>query len=307
MKVSIGLCTYKREYVLETLKSLMKQELPEGVVINEVIVVDNDKDRSAEKLIQTLDIPESFNLKYINEPEKNISAARNQILNNVTGDWLALLDDDETADPTWLKSFVEAAATQKAVAFFGPVISVYPDNTPDWVRQGRFFDREIHDNGAQLVTGATCNAFVDMKHIRARGIQFSKFYGLTGGEDSHLFYGLYESGQVLRWVSKARVREQVEARRLNEEYLIKQNYRIGQTFSRYRYNNRGNLKAKVKFIAENIAKLSASSVMSAALKFKADKSVADKVEYMKWKLRAVDAKGKLQGLSGKKYVEIYNT
>ena len=108
MKVSIGLCTYKREYVLETLKSLMKQELPEGVVINEVIVVDNDKDRSAEKLIQTLDIPESFNLKYINEPEKNISAARNQILNNVTGDWLALLDDDETADPTWLKSFVEA-------------------------------------------------------------------------------------------------------------------------------------------------------------------------------------------------------
>lgn len=307
MNISVGLCTYKREYVLETLKSLMQQDLPEGVVLNEIIVVDNDKDKSAEKLIGALNIPAEFNLIYINEPEKNIAAARNQILNNATGEWLALLDDDEVADRQWLRSFIEASQLKPAAAFFGPVISVYPEETPQWVRQGKFFDREIHDDGANLVTGATCNAFVNMSIIRSRGIQFSKQYGLTGGEDSQLFYSLHESGLPLYWASKAIVHEQVESRRLNEEYLLKQNYRIGQTFSRYRYNGRGNFKARYRFIMQNCAKFTISTLMSLVYSVKAKNSVESQVNYMKWKLRAVDAKGKLQGLSGKSFIEIYNS
>ena len=50
MLVSVCMCTYKRLHVVETLKSIDQQQLPEGISL-EIVVVDNDESAFARDLV----------------------------------------------------------------------------------------------------------------------------------------------------------------------------------------------------------------------------------------------------------------
>lgn len=305
LKVSVGLCTYKRPQVVQTLESLFNQKVTPAFSFTEIIVVDNDVEQSAQTLIQTLQVPAHINLIYVSEPEKNIAGARNQILKHASGDWLALIDDDEVASPVWLSEYVKAVSNHQAVAFFGPVISIYPQGCPDWIRLGQFFDRPQHKDASRMQAGATCNAFVDMSVVRREQLEFSRAYGLTGGEDSHFFYRLHQAGQSLLWVSGAVVEEEVESRRLTAEFLRKKHFRIGQTFSRYRGVQPGKA-AQFQYYIKLLAKRWGAACVALVLQLPALFSVQAKIAHMKWQLKSVDAKGKLSGLGkASDFLEIY--
>ena len=71
-------------------------------------------------------------------PASNISIARNACLDNSTGDFLAFIDDDETASNDWLVELMETAEATGADAVLGPVRAVYSDAAPGWMRRGDF-------------------------------------------------------------------------------------------------------------------------------------------------------------------------
>lgn len=96
--ISICLCTFKRDYVFQTLKSIAEQELPDGVEV-EVIVINNDPQTDLRDRIQKFADDVELAIKYDVEPEQNISLARNRSVGLSKGDWIAFIDDDETAAP----------------------------------------------------------------------------------------------------------------------------------------------------------------------------------------------------------------
>ncbi|MEO8768068.1 MAG: glycosyltransferase family A protein, partial [Nitrosospira sp.] len=125
LAVSICVCTYRRAHLLPLLlDSLAKQSFSERF---EVIVVDNDKMASAAKVVEAgKKRHPDLNIQYTVEVKKGISFARNTAALLATGNFLAWIDDDETAGENWLISLWISRSINDADAVFGPVIPVFP-------------------------------------------------------------------------------------------------------------------------------------------------------------------------------------
>lgn len=122
--VDIGICTYRRPALVATLLSLFELEVPEGVTVR-LIVADNDEEPSAKASVDRLRETSPFEIAYVHCPKSNISIARNACLSESRADYLAFIDDDETAPPHWLAALMEKAGETGADVVLGPVTAVY--------------------------------------------------------------------------------------------------------------------------------------------------------------------------------------
>ncbi|WAJ70970.1 glycosyltransferase family 2 protein [Catenovulum adriaticum] len=246
MLISVCICTYKRAHISQTLASINNLNLPHGCEI-EIVVVDNDADLFAKPLVEQARSQLNCSLHYLQQTAQNISAARNLCLEKASGDWVALIDDDEIADPNWLLNLYQAAQQYQADIVCGQVVSTYPAGTEQWIIDGGFFDRKRHSNGTQLSScAANCTLF---KRDKIQDRRFDLSYGKTGGEDAEFFNGLHNQGCKIVYCDDAIVSEEVEANRLNIRYLITRKMRIGATFSKYRFAQK-TLGEKLFYIAK---------------------------------------------------------
>ena len=130
--VDVGVCTFRRPAVAETLASLARQALPDGVRLR-VIVADNDETPSAEALVRRTAAEHGLDLAYAHAPARNICIARNACLDAARADWFAFIDDDEIATPGWLAALLAEAERGGWDAVLGPVKAVYGAGAPDWI------------------------------------------------------------------------------------------------------------------------------------------------------------------------------
>ncbi len=125
--VSVVLCTYERKGMLSgALSSLLCQER-EGKFEYEILVIDNgSKDNTksvVDKFINTSLVP----IRYIVEECRGTSHARNRGIKESTGEWIAFFDDDQLADPKWLKELLEVAGENKVLCVGGCVHLALPE------------------------------------------------------------------------------------------------------------------------------------------------------------------------------------
>ncbi|TIP77682.1 MAG: glycosyltransferase, partial [Mesorhizobium sp.] len=99
--VDVCVCTFRRPELADTLRSVAALDVPSGFDIR-VIVADNDDGPTAELLVTTLAETLKLPISYRHCPARNISIARNACLDASTADFVAFLDDDETASSRWL-------------------------------------------------------------------------------------------------------------------------------------------------------------------------------------------------------------
>jgi len=292
------MCTYQRNHVVDTLKSIAALRLPEHVTL-EVIVVDNDEYGYAEMLVKgqanVMDIP----VYYRQETAKNIALARNCSMDNTKGEWVAFIDDDEIADPYWLAQLLSTAQTFQADAVFGRVKSTYPSHTPQWIIDSGVFERPAVSNGQEVTSGATNSTLVSQAAIKKYRLRFDSDYGLTGGEDADFFYRLYQYGGKLVCSNEAYVSEEVASNRLNIDYLLKRAIRIGETYTRYRIQQ-APLANKLTYFTDVLIKLIVLLfIVLIKLPFGQSK-------YAKPLLQLVDKYGKIKALFTTKTVKLYN-
>lgn len=231
-QIDICICTYKRPNLLKaTLISIEQQKLPPDINVK-IFVVDNDANASAEFVVNEFKMRGLIDMAYDVEPEQNIAIARNRSVRTGEGDYVAFIDDDEVASENWLSHLYDCLRRYEADVVFGPVIPVFPNETPDWVIKGRFFDRERSETGTIKKHGATNNTLVKRYLFAEHGYQFNKNYGLTGGSDTELFHKITKAGFKLVWCNDAIVHEDIILNRITEQWLIKRAFRGGQTFAR---------------------------------------------------------------------------
>ncbi|MDP3334166.1 MAG: glycosyltransferase family 2 protein [Methylococcaceae bacterium] len=231
--ISIDICiaTYKRpELLRQLLKSLSEQTINDTYKVR-IIVIDNDSEASAKNTV--ISFFSATNLAYIYDiqPEKNISITRNKALEHVSADYLAFIDDDEWAVPDWLNQLLKASQQFNADIVFGPVLPQFPEDTPRWVLQGGFFNRD-DKTGAVMAHGASGNVLIRAPKLFNNTLYFDPEYGLTGGEDTELFHRLYLHGAKLIWCNEALAYEVIPQERMTVNWLVKRALRGGQIYAK---------------------------------------------------------------------------
>ncbi|MEE9388246.1 MAG: glycosyltransferase family 2 protein [Paracoccaceae bacterium] len=226
--IDICVCTFRRPHLATTLESLAQLELPKGIKIR-ILVADNDASPSAKVLVakhQGTSIP----VHYIHAPERNISVARNACLEHATGDLIAWIDDDETADPAWLIRLFYALQEGGFDAVFGPAVAIYPADAPAHIVGNDFHSNRPVIRQGEVRTGHTCNAIVDMRNPATRLLRFDIAKGRTGGEDTDYFHRLWAAGGTLGICDAAQVFETVAEGRLTFGWMVRRSFNSGHIF-----------------------------------------------------------------------------
>lgn len=231
--ISVCIATYRRQGMLaDLLESLAGQQLEAGVNL-EIVVVDNDPDGTAAAVVERyINLDRFYAFDYSVQPGRNLSLVRNQTVARANGEFIAFIDDDETAAPDWVSNLLMALTTYQADAAVGPVLPLYPAEIPDWMIQGGFFERRRLKTGTRVLRAGTGNVLVRKECIP--NIETGPFrleYGRTGGEDTDLFHRLHKSGCKVVWADNAVVAELVPASRATVRYLTRRAFRGGQNYA----------------------------------------------------------------------------
>ena len=231
--VSVIIPTMRRPASLaRALRSLAQQNNLE-MWAKEVIVIDNDADRSAEALMRELSpILENagFSVSYACEARPGVAQARNHGVALARHDLLAFLDDDQEAPNDWLRALLDAAETLKADAIFGPVIGVAPFPAPHLKSAIEAFFSRFGPTTTQLISkGHGCgNSLLRKRSLPDPQIPFAAMRDHTGGEDDYLFATMQDRGAIFGWAAQASVFEHIPPARATLRYLIARNFSYGQ-------------------------------------------------------------------------------
>ncbi|MCJ8322844.1 MAG: glycosyltransferase family 2 protein [Rhizobiales bacterium] len=294
--ISVCLCTFKRPHVVKTIASLLEQKLPPDMRL-EIIVVDNDKQKSAQQAVEAMQY-ETVPVRYYACERQNIAAARNESLKNADGEWIAFIDDDEIAQQNWLMNLFATQKKTNADAVVGNVIGLYPPHTPAWIKKADLFSKTNKVDCQKLTTASTCNILVKKQTLTGLEFLFDEEYGLTGGEDAEIFSRIFSAGGHIVASPKAIVTEIVEDGRLNMAYLKLRAIRGGECYARI-YNKSGFINKIGQLILSLVKIMIFVGLALVCLPF-------GKPYYVRFTLKAWASFGRLKVLCGCKLIQIYN-
>jgi len=226
--IDICICTFRRPELADTLRSVAALEKPAGAEIG-IVIADNDDEPSAQKLVKALAGELKLPVRYRHAPARNISIARNACLDASVSDFVAFIDDDETASPGWLVELMATADATGAAAVLGPVRAHYRQDAPDWMQKGDFHSTLPVWVRGEIRTGYTCNVLLRMTDASLRGRRFSLARGQTGGEDTEFFDAMVKAGGRIAFAPQAFVDEVVPRARAAFDWLRRRRFRFGQT------------------------------------------------------------------------------
>lgn len=239
IKLSLLIATYNRaDRLIETLESVVVQDAPreqwECVVVN-----NNSTDCTAERFAAFAAAHPQYNLRMVEEHNQGLSYARNRGIRESTGEYMAIIDDDERIVPEFISAYISLFDTvPEAVAGGGPIVPVYPAGRPAWM--SCFTERPIANT---MYLGDRVREFPE-GHIPGGGnmaIRRSavKRYGvfdislgrvgtsLTGGEESDLFERLRLAEAKYYYTPKAVMYHIIPAEKLSRGYFSRLSYNIG--------------------------------------------------------------------------------
>lgn len=230
--ISVCIPTFKRQKLLsELLLSLGEIKVPEDYIL-EIIVVDNDEKESAKQIVEAIKKQIKYQIKYINQPVKNISIARNTALENARGELIAFIDDDETADKYWLSNLIECLNKYNADGVFGLVVPRFEDGIPDRFKKREYYFSEMGESGAEARFMFAGSVLFKAELFKIHKISFDPEYGLTGGEDADFFNRLKIKGAKFLNCKEAVSYEYISKDRTSTGFFLKRFIRGGQTYTR---------------------------------------------------------------------------
>jgi len=253
--IVIGICTFKRPMLLEKALISVENAVKPADCQVRIVVADNDETASASVVVNRVSQKMSIPVYLTVEKTPGIPFARNRILKKAEelgADVLVFIDDDEYVDLEWLDNLWAAYCKYPCDALIGFVRTIYPDETPAWIVQGNFFQRDkVRKNtstlfqaiqglvqitpwdgksnkqtGQNLKTGRTGNSLINFrKVVLQNNLRFDETFGVRGGSDAEFFFRVSQTGMVIRWVEDAVVNEPLPEERMTFSYFIKRNFK----------------------------------------------------------------------------------
>ncbi len=232
MKVCICVATYRRpkglSRLLESLGQLQFENSPPAV---EVIVVDNAASDEAERICADARRNVRWPIRYVREPRRGIPYARNRALDAVPPetDFVAFIDDDETAEPNWLEQLLRVQKAHDADIVAGAVVPCFVRPPPAWSRQGKFFGLPRYATGTRVDFAYTNNALFRATMLRDETARFNEQMALIGGSDTYLSRSLHQKGYRIVYANEAIACDHLPPSRVCLRWLLQRAYRYGNT------------------------------------------------------------------------------
>ena len=219
--IDVCVCTYKRPELLKRLLRELAGQETRGLFTYSVVVVDNDRLRSAEAVILEFAATSTVPVTYDVEPAQSICLARNRGIAHAAGEFIAFIDDDEFPEKQWLLKLYQAADRDDVAGVLGPVKSHFDEKPPDWVIGCKFFDRPGHPTGFVIhwAEGRTGNVLLKRSILPPGELPFDpKFHR---GGDTDFFRRMAEKSHVFIWCDEAVVFEVVPPARWTRAFMLK--------------------------------------------------------------------------------------
>ncbi|MGB2677976.1 MAG: glycosyltransferase family A protein [Candidatus Acidiferrum sp.] len=219
--ITVCVCTYRRPELLKSLLEDLREQATGGLFTYSILVVDNDHQESANAVVSEFAAGQKIHADYYVQPEQNIALARNMAIEHATGDFIVFIDDDESPIQRWLLTLFEACNKFNAHGALGPVHPRFVEAPPDWVVDGKFYDRPTYPTGFVIDwrKGRTGNTLLKREVFAGVSQPFRPEF--RTGEDQDFFRRMIEKGYVFIWCNEAVAYESVPASRWNRAFLLK--------------------------------------------------------------------------------------
>jgi glycosyltransferase involved in cell wall biosynthesis len=237
--VSVVICTHNRSRLLErTLRSVVRQQTPEDITW-EAVIVDNASTDETADVVQRL-AQECPHIRYVAEPEPGISNARNRGLQAFVGDLLCFVDDDVLLGPRyvveayqqWRKGLWDLAG--------GRLVADYETTPPAWLTRlpAAMINGPlaIYDRGEDDFVSPpqddrippTCNMLLPRESIPKIGL-FDPALGEVGrnlrrGEDADFCQRAQAAGLTIGYCASPVARHFVPRQRMTRRYFLRWKY-----------------------------------------------------------------------------------
>ena len=219
--ICVCICTYKRpQYLRRLITKLALQETNELFTFS-VVVVDTDRLRSAEPIVQELASVCQISIRYFLEPKQNIAMARNKAVSNASGHFIAFIDDDEFPENRWLLTLFQACRKHDVDGVLGPVKPYFEEGVPCWVIKGKFYDRPSHSTGSMIPWKKCRTGNLLIRRAVLAGINEPFRAQFQSGEDQDFFRRMIEKGHVFTWCEEGVVYEVVPPLRWKRSFMLK--------------------------------------------------------------------------------------
>jgi glycosyltransferase involved in cell wall biosynthesis len=227
--ISVCICTYRRLDLLKRLlEDLARQETDNRFYFS-VVVADNDGDRSAEPLIREIRTKCPFEITYCVESRQNIALARNKVVENAKGDFLAFIDDDEFPSRRWLLTLFTVLIDGDVDGVLGPVLRHFDETPPRWLEKSKLYVRRVNPTGMQVEwqEARTGNVLIRRDVIGEDPAPFRPEF--RAGEDQDFFRRKIAEGRKFIWCAEAEAFEVVPPSRWSRSYLLRKALLRGAT------------------------------------------------------------------------------
>ena len=131
MKVSVVVCTYSEkmyEHFQDAVESILDQTYGEV----ELVLVSDGSEAVYERMQEDYGNLENVAL-HCNEENVGLSGSRNNALEFVSGDVVALIDDDAVADERWIEELVSVYEEYDAIAAGGKMTPIWVAGEPEFL------------------------------------------------------------------------------------------------------------------------------------------------------------------------------
>lgn len=241
MKLTIVISTYNRTRDLgRALESVVRQTaspaLWECVVVN-----NNSTDTTTADFAAFAAAHPDFRLRMVHEPKQGLSNARNCGVAAAQGEYIAIVDDDETLEASFVESYIAFFDAHPAVmAAGGAVVPIYESRRPRWM--SHYTERMIAN---PIDLGRTACRFPShrvpaggnmcfRREVFERVGGFNPALGrngksLSGGEENDLFARLRAAGCELWFVPQAAIYHHIPDAKLTDEYFDRLSVNVGRS------------------------------------------------------------------------------
>ncbi len=227
--ISVCVCTYKRPQLLLRLLTELNRQETGGLFTYSIVVVDNDGAKSAEAVVAEIRLISKVPVKYCVEPRQNIALARNKVVENAEGEFVAFIDDDEFPVPQWLLTLFTTCNRYNVDGVLGPVKRHFDEVPPAWIQKSRFYDRRVNPTGMRVHwhEARTGNVLLKRQMLFGEAAPFRPEF--RAGEDQDFFRRKIEEGRVFIWSAEAEAFEVVPPARWKRTYLVRKALLRGAT------------------------------------------------------------------------------
>src|SRR5450631_2970039 len=129
---TVALCTHNHaDRLARTLADVPAVREPDAAW--ELLIVDNASTDATPDLLAGHVWPAGWQVRMVREGKLGIAHARNRAVGEAWGEFLIFMDDDETPDADWLRTFDRLIREQNPDAFGGRISVLFEDPRPKWL------------------------------------------------------------------------------------------------------------------------------------------------------------------------------